>query len=183
VLFTVRRSHDGGASPGGAESPAPAGPADNSIKVVVRIRPFADAEAGERSALQQRGGQALAVLPGGGGGAEKEAAPQAFAFDYVAGERTSQDAFFRAVGRPIVDNCLAGAARLCSWPDLTSASGLSWQRCAAPCRALPRRPPPLRLTGVECSSRPADALRAARQATTRACSRTGRAAPARRTRC
>ncbi len=137
MLFAARHSHDGGASPGGAGSPTPAGPADNSVKVVVRIRPFADAEAGERGALQQRGGQALAVLPGGG--AEKEAAPLAFTFDYVAGERTGQDAFFRAVGRPIVDNCLAGAARARSWAAFHAGAPL-----AAPRGALLHRPSPHR---------------------------------------
>ena len=61
VLFSVRRSRE--ASPGArsdASAPGPPGPAqDNSVKVVVRVRPLAAAEAGEREALQVRGSTPL----------------------------------------------------------------------------------------------------------------------------
>lgn len=61
VLFSVRRSQE--ASPGArseASAAAPPGPAqDNSVKVVVRVRPLAAAEAGEREALQVRGSTSL----------------------------------------------------------------------------------------------------------------------------
>lgn len=54
VLFSVRRSQE--ASPGARSDASAAGlpgPAqDNSVKVVVRVRPLAAAEAGEREALQ-----------------------------------------------------------------------------------------------------------------------------------
>ena len=85
VLFSVRCSQE--ASPSTRSDASATGPQaasqDNSVKVVVRVRPFSAAEAGEREALQQRGARALAVAAPG----EKETV---FGFDYVASAASSQ---------------------------------------------------------------------------------------------
>ncbi|CAL5228113.1 g11189 [Coccomyxa viridis] len=75
------------------------GQGDN-VKVVVRIRPLSDAEQGDKHALSQLDARTLCVQPG--------AEESRLSFDFVAGQGKGQEQLFRAVGRPIVENCLDG---------------------------------------------------------------------------
>jgi len=99
VLFTVRRSQDRCPATGSDAGQPEA--QDNAVKVVVRVRPFSAAEAGEKEALAQRSTQTLAVAsPTGEKEKEKEAV---FSFDYVFGAATSQ-VWFVLDGRAIASS-------------------------------------------------------------------------------
>ena len=74
----------------------------STIKVVVRVRPRNDREASMGGAIcvQPQNANSVRLVP--------PAEPHAFSFDYVAGEKTSQQDMFDVAGRPIVENCLKG---------------------------------------------------------------------------
>lgn len=73
-------------------------PSDSGVKVIVRVRPLNRKEASEEasSVVQKLSIDSLSL------------GEQQFTFDSVAGETESQQAVFEMVGRPMVENCLAG---------------------------------------------------------------------------
>ncbi len=109
------------------------GSGDNSIKVILRVRPFnADELAGEKAAAAEAAASseekssaaaaAAASTPpsslvvasnqhvsfGGDGRNAKSATGQVFTYDTVLGQESTQADVFEAAGRPIADNCVAG---------------------------------------------------------------------------
>lgn len=100
-LFTHRKGlfssldATGGASPAGMPS-AP----DDSVKVVLRIRPSSKRDEGEAMCLQQTGVNMLSLFTA--------PEPTHYTLDHVAGPSSTQASLFKVVGRPIVENTLAG---------------------------------------------------------------------------
>lgn len=86
-----------GAADGVANHPS-VDPSESGVKVIVRMRPLNKKEAAEEATnvVQKLSGDSLSL------------GDQQFTFDSVAGETESQEAVFEMVGRPMVENCLAG---------------------------------------------------------------------------
>ena len=106
-LFTQRKSLFASEAPvhGGSASGSPAGGAppsatDDSIKVVLRIRPPTGKETAEAACLQHTGVDTLTLLT--------NPEPTFYTLDHVAGGSQAQAHMHKVVGRPIVDNVLAG---------------------------------------------------------------------------
>ena len=115
VLFSTRKRALGeslDALPsggGGAPAATPPPPPDDSVKVVVRIRPPSEREGGG-VCVRHTSAETLSVQT------TEEAVN--FTFDHVAGPRGSQESMFKVVGRPCVENVLAGynsAVLACKW--------------------------------------------------------------------
>ncbi|EFN54214.1 hypothetical protein CHLNCDRAFT_10962, partial [Chlorella variabilis] len=73
---------------------------DDSIKVVLRIRPPTGKETAEAACLQHTGVDTLTLLT--------NPEPTFYTLDHVAGGSQAQAHMHKVVGRPIVDNVLAG---------------------------------------------------------------------------
>ena len=78
---------------------------EDRIKVACRIRP-ADSNQAQSGAKSTR----CVSVDGGTNTVLVHAKPetQNFGFDYVGGEESTQEDFFRAVGLPITDACIQG---------------------------------------------------------------------------
>nr|XP_043608952.1 kinesin-like protein KIN-12B [Erigeron canadensis] len=77
------------------ENALPSGSSDTGVKVIVRMRPMSKNEEGETIA-EKISADSLSILG------------QQFSFDFVADETSSQIEMFQLVGKPLVENCLAG---------------------------------------------------------------------------
>ena len=88
------------ATPGKPSAAAAAAAGDDRVKVVVRIRPPSEREAAEPACLQHTGVDTLTLL--------SSSEPSYFTLDHVAGAASTQHQMFKVVGRPIVENALAG---------------------------------------------------------------------------
>ncbi|KAL0036686.1 hypothetical protein WJX79_005705 [Trebouxia sp. C0005] len=71
-----------------------------NIKVVIRVRPLQCEGTASEECLRLSGSQAVTLLVGSD--------DTTFTFDHVLGPQTSQEQFFRVVGRPMVENVLSG---------------------------------------------------------------------------
>ena len=87
-------------TPGKPSAAAAAAAGDDRVKVVVRIRPPSEREAAEPACLQHTGVDTLTLL--------SSSEPSYFTLDHVAGAASTQHQMFKVVGRPIVENALAG---------------------------------------------------------------------------
>eukprot|EP00887_Chlorella_sp_A99_P006286 scaffold3.g6286.t1 len=116
VLFTAhkgtawmaRESQDGAPAAPAAPAATPDG-REESIKVIVRVRPLND--------MEQQPLRSLAAAEGGGVGVQKTSAQTLMVltsesahhtFDHVAGASSSQEHLFKIVGRPMAEHALAG---------------------------------------------------------------------------
>jgi hypothetical protein len=88
-----------GESPTGTGPSSPAA-ADDSVKVVVRIRPISGRQEAGETCLRHTGPSTLALLT--------QPEPFCFTADHVMGPAGSQLHLYKVVGRPIVENALAG---------------------------------------------------------------------------
>lgn len=88
-----------GESPTGTGPSSPAA-ADDSVKVVVRIRPISGRQEAGETCLRHTGPSTLALLT--------QPEPFCFTADHVMGPTGSQLHLYKVVGRPIVENALAG---------------------------------------------------------------------------
>ena len=111
-LFTQRRGLFCASAEAPLAAPGPAASAaaaDECVKVVVRIRPPSvreQAEGAATSCLQHTGVDTLML--------HTSPEPVHFTMDHVAGASSTQEHIFRVVGRPIVDNTIAGVS-VCVW--------------------------------------------------------------------
>jgi hypothetical protein len=147
-LFTQRKSlFASGSPPSGGEPGASATPVhpsaaaaaaagDDRVKVVVRIRPPSEREALEPACLQHTGVDTLTLL--------SSPEPAYFTLDHVAGAASTQHHMFKVVGRPIVENALAGFnstifayGQTGSGKVRARACGPGWLAVSAPCLCLP----------------------------------------------
>ncbi|KAL0052764.1 hypothetical protein WJX82_007311 [Trebouxia sp. C0006] len=71
-----------------------------NIKVVIRVRPLQIKGTASQECLRLSGSMAVTLLVGSD--------DTTFTFDHVAGPQTTQEQFFRVVGRPMVENVLSG---------------------------------------------------------------------------
>eukprot|EP00873_Tetraselmis_striata_P022660 jgi/Tetstr1/442924/TSEL_030986.t1 len=93
---------------GQSSSPVADGsPREGNVQVAVRVRPAAHGGGcGSNSAIDVRGPQDLIFRPAAA--SPHDPAGRPFHFDHVLGPEVGQEAVFTRVGRPVVDNCLAG---------------------------------------------------------------------------
>eukprot|EP00884_Botryococcus_braunii_P012454 jgi/Botrbrau1/21209/Bobra.39_2s0010.1 len=99
ILFTVKKSLLRTPLSDLSTTRSPLSDNDNNVKVVVRVRPSND-DPGAIKPVTISNKEVIAVKAGN--------EVQHFTFDYIADAATSQETFFKAVGRPMVENCLAG---------------------------------------------------------------------------
>ncbi|KAL0021379.1 hypothetical protein WJX77_010218 [Trebouxia sp. C0004] len=71
-----------------------------NIKVVIRVRPLQIKGTASEECLRRSGSKHVTLLVGSD--------DTTFTFDHVAGPQTTQEQFFRVVGRPMVENVLSG---------------------------------------------------------------------------
>ncbi|KAF0935938.1 hypothetical protein E2562_036929 [Oryza meyeriana var. granulata] len=96
-----RKLLDVSAVPAPESAPGGGGGGGGGVQVVVRVRPPSRAEQEDEGA-----GKDVCVRKTGPGSVEIQG--QGFTFDSVADESSTQEDIFQLVGRPLVENCLAG---------------------------------------------------------------------------